>query len=375
VTTLWQKCSFFPCHIVHFPSAITTYDANGSVTGDGTNQFTYDGRGRLVQVTNGPNRMQYQINGLGQRIAKLKNKPSHPDNDDDCADEFHVKGVTDFVYDKDGHLIGEYTRNGKPIRETVYLGDTPVVVLVGKAQYFIYADHLNTPRVITDTRNRVVWRWDTGDPFGATPPDENPSRRGTFTFNLRFPGQYFDQETGLHYNYFRDYDPSTGRYVQSDPIGLNGGTNLYEYAFNNPVTFRDPSGLDALIYNVPIEGLLGLLGLQHSYVVVGQPGDFTYTRVEFGPQGGQSLYRKIGEVSFSIVLPNEVTDLLVYEVKLSSLQDIQLLIEAQKIQNATSSGNFPYSALPGLYGGNSCGTFANHLVNGAGQSPNQSRGF
>ena len=169
-----------------------TYDANGSVTGDGTNQFTYDGRGRLVQVTNSHNRVKYQINGLGQRIAKLQNEPSHHGHDDDGAEEFHGKGVTDFVYDQKGHLIGEYTKNGKPIRETVYLGDTPVAVLVKDDRYFIYADHLNTPRVITDTRNRVVWRWDASDPFGATPPNENPSGRGTFTFNLRFPGQYFD---------------------------------------------------------------------------------------------------------------------------------------------------------------------------------------
>jgi RHS repeat-associated protein len=188
--------------------------------------------------------MQYQINGLGQRIAKLKNKPSHPDNDDDGADEFHVKGVTDFVYDKDGHLIGEYTRNGKPIRETVYLGDTPVAVLDGqKAQYFIYPDHLNTPRVITDTRNRIVWRWDASDPFGATPPNENPSGRGTFTFNLRFPGQYFDKETGLHYNYFRNYDPSTGRYIESDPIGLRGGINTYAYVDGYPLAKSDLLGL------------------------------------------------------------------------------------------------------------------------------------
>ena len=48
-----------------------------------------------------------------------------------------------------------------------------------------------------------------------------------FTFNLRFPGQYFDEETGLHYNYFRDYDPKTGRYIESDPIGLDGGSHIF----------------------------------------------------------------------------------------------------------------------------------------------------
>ncbi len=57
------------------------------------------------------------------------------------------------------------------------------------------------------------------------------------------PGQYFDQETGLHYNYFRDYDPTTGRYIESDPIGLGGGLNTYEYAKQNPLRISDPWGL------------------------------------------------------------------------------------------------------------------------------------
>jgi len=64
-----------------------------------------------------------------------------------------------------------------------------------------------------------------------------------YTFNLRFAGQYFDQETGLHYNYFRTYDPSTGRYITTDPIGLVGGLNTYSYAENNPLYWADPLGL------------------------------------------------------------------------------------------------------------------------------------
>ena len=63
------------------------------------------------------------------------------------------------------------------------------------------------------------------------------------TKNLRFPGQYYDQETGLHYNFFRDYDPSTGRYVESDPIGLDGGLNTYVYIDNQPLSYIDPLGL------------------------------------------------------------------------------------------------------------------------------------
>lgn len=110
--------------------------------------------------------------------------------------------------------------------------------------YYIYPDHLNTPRAITNSLNQLVWRWESADPFGSLPPIENPSGLGTFSFNLRFPGQYFDQETNTHYNYFRDYDPSIGRYVQSDPIGLEGGINTYAYARSNPIRLTDRLGLD-----------------------------------------------------------------------------------------------------------------------------------
>ncbi|MBC3931930.1 hypothetical protein H8K43_09625 [Undibacterium sp. CY22W] len=127
---------------------------------------------------------------------------------------------------------------------------SPVTITVTShvAKVFdIHTDHLNTPRVITDSNGNPVWRWDSA-PFGETLPDENPQKTGStrnFVFNLRFAGQYFDRETNLHYNYFRDYDPQTGRYIQSDPIGLQGGINTYGYVAGNPVGLIDPMGLQA----------------------------------------------------------------------------------------------------------------------------------
>ncbi len=113
--------------------------------------------------------------------------------------------------------------------------------------YYVYADHLNTPRVLARASDDlIVWRWDITEPFGALPPDENPSGLGTFVYNRRFPGQVLDRVTGFYYNYFRDYDPQTGRYVlQSDPIGLDGGINTYAYGDGNPVSNVDPLGLQS----------------------------------------------------------------------------------------------------------------------------------
>lgn len=108
--------------------------------------------------------------------------------------------------------------------------------------YYFHADHLDTPRLAVNTAGQKRWRW-LAEPFGTTVPENNPDGLGAFAQNLRFPGQYADQESGLSYNYFRDYDASTGRYVQSDPIGLDGGINTYLYAYANPVTYTDPKGL------------------------------------------------------------------------------------------------------------------------------------
>jgi RHS repeat-associated protein len=88
-----------------------------------------------------------------------------------------------------------------------------------------------------------VWRWDQQEPFGVNVPDENPSALGVFEFPLRFPGQYFDIETGLHYNHYRDYDANLGRYGRSDPIGLLAGLNTYAYIHSSPLDATDPLGL------------------------------------------------------------------------------------------------------------------------------------
>jgi RHS repeat-associated protein len=159
--------------------------------------------------------------------------------------------TTYYFYDGEGRVLGEYDRNGNAIQETVYLNDMPVVVFKqdqgNTVPYYIYADHTNTPRVITHASdNAMVWRWDTADSFGATAPDQKPTGMAAFGYNPRFPGQMFDSESGFHYNYFRDYDPKTGRYLTSDPIGMNGGVNTYAYVQGNPVSNTDPLGLRTL---------------------------------------------------------------------------------------------------------------------------------
>ncbi|VFN07360.1 MAG: RHS repeat-associated core domain-containing protein, partial [Candidatus Kentron sp. G] len=153
----------------------------------------------------------YLYNAEGQRVAKT------------------VDGqTTHFVYDPDGRLLGVYdAATGGAMEEIVYLGSEPVATVRDGSVFHIHTDHLGTPRSISNQSGVAVWRWDS-DPFGEALPDEDPDGDGSgFVFHLRFPGQYFDGESGKYYNYFRDYDPKIGGYITTDPTGLAAGLNLY----------------------------------------------------------------------------------------------------------------------------------------------------
>jgi RHS repeat-associated protein len=218
------------------PARSFGYDNAGNTTSDSTSYTsTYNLAGRLATLTKGGVTGTYAYDGMGRRVRKFTSAGA--------------SSTVIFVYDQQGQLLGEYDSTGKAIREYVWLGSTPIAVFTPDTiatnpplVYFIHADHLDTPRVVVDKNNAVRWRW-MAEPFGTTAPETNPQALGVFTQPLRFPGQYADSETGLSYNFFRDFDSSTGRYVQSDPIGLAGGVNTYTYVEGNPLSWTDPQGL------------------------------------------------------------------------------------------------------------------------------------
>ncbi|AEG92353.1 Ig-like domain repeat protein [Ramlibacter tataouinensis] len=222
-------------------AASVVHDAAGNVTSDGSASFAYSDRGRMGSATTAGGTVAYLYNGLGQRAQK-----SGPT-------ALVASGASYFVYDEAGQLLGEYDANGNPVYETVYLGSMPVGALkqsgnaangdIATTVYNVYADHIDTPRLITRQDHTIVWRWDTAEAFGATAANQDPSGLGAFVYNQRFPGQVFDSETGLLQNWNREYNPRWGRYVQSDPIGLEGGINTFSYVEGNPLQFIDPMGL------------------------------------------------------------------------------------------------------------------------------------
>ncbi len=176
----------------------------------------------------------YAYNSLGQRTHKMVENP-----DGNIHTVFH--------YGLSGQLLGETHTNQQTGEQQhknyVWLNRKPVAMLDDDAVIYLHTDHLNTPRMATNRHKEVVWRWHS-DAFGKGRAQEDPDGDGQLTqINLRFAGQYHDQESGLYYNYHRYYDPNVGRYTQSDPIGLQAGVNTFAYVDSAPLHNTDPLGL------------------------------------------------------------------------------------------------------------------------------------
>jgi RHS repeat-associated protein len=260
---------------------------------------SYDARGRLSNVTLGSDDLspttRYAHNLLGQRV--FKTNPVLPPAPGDESDPVFMQSLlayfaqvwnptasnpqaaqdslgTAYLYSTDEHLgastlLGEYSNAaGSPRAEHAYLptpaGPLPVYTVLNGARYAVIADHLHTPRTLMQTNLITNWQWPYSA-FGEEPPTQrkyrfvNPATvnlgetttAAPLNYNLRFPGQLADAESGLFYNYFRSYDSRTGRYSQSDPIGLSGGWNRFGYVEQNPLSFTDPLGLDATVWRFP----------------------------------------------------------------------------------------------------------------------------
>jgi RHS repeat-associated protein len=216
--------------LLNYDGVTYEYDDSGNMTSEtdqtGTTTYTYDVDNRLIQILNPQSEIyNYYYDPFGRRLWKDVNG-----------------NRTYFLYADEG-LIGEYDTSGNESKTYGYAPNStwttnPLFQKIGTNYYWYQNDHLGTPQKIIDTSGRTVWSA-TYTAFGEAVVD--PS--SIIINNLRFAGQYYDAETGKHYNWNRYYDPKTGTYTQVDPIGFEGGDiNLYRYTKGNPITLKDPDG-------------------------------------------------------------------------------------------------------------------------------------
>ncbi|XAH25010.1 RHS repeat-associated core domain-containing protein [Xylophilus sp. GW821-FHT01B05] len=240
-----------------------SYDATGAITQVGEDLYGHGANGRMQSFSrsgSGANgnssNVTYLYNALGQRLLK-HNSMASPAVTTQTV-------YADGPYDDSTVLSQDRlaTSGSNPASHTdfVYLptasGPLPVATIIDGRLYAIHSDHLNTPRRLTQANGQVAWQWVT-TAFGEVPPstgatgfvqetaDTEPTAGATdpVTFDLRYPGQVADEESGLYYNLHRSYNPTTGRYTQADPIGLAGGWNRFAYVEGNPLSFSDSTGL------------------------------------------------------------------------------------------------------------------------------------
>jgi RHS repeat-associated protein len=216
-------------HLSGVGTTTRSYDDNGNTESGITPSLTltYNDRNRLATATSGLSTTTYTYNAYGERVRK------------------QGAATTLYSYNEAGQLLGEYSAAGGSQVEYIYLSQFPIAVAKSSGVAYVETDHLATPRVIFNpSTNTPLWTWNMlGSAFGTNAPNQAPSGGSVYPLNLRFPGQYFDVETGLSYNIFRDYEPGVGRYIEADPIGLNGGSSIYSYVNSKPISATDPFGL------------------------------------------------------------------------------------------------------------------------------------
>jgi RHS repeat-associated protein len=206
-------------------SVVYDYDNNANTVSANNRTYVYDSSNQLIEVWDDTNQIAgYTYNGAGQRIKKW------------TSSETRI-----FHYDLKGHLIAETSQGGAMIAEYVYVGDQLLAMITKPVETeissYFHNDHLGTPQVLTNDSQTIVWK------AAYTPFGRAEISIQTVENQFRQPGQFYDPETGLHYNYFRYYDATTGRYITPDPIGLAGGINPYDYVANNPINWTDFFGL------------------------------------------------------------------------------------------------------------------------------------
>jgi len=208
--------------ILGFGGRSFQYTGSGQIYIDGARGYGYDAFDRLSSVTvNGATVATYGSNALDQRAIKTT-----------------AAGTTTYVYDTAGHLLEE---SGPPsgLTDYVWFGDTFLGLVRGGQFYAAHNDQLGRTEVLSNQIGNPSWRAVNAAFDSSVAVD----RIGGF--NLRFPGQYSDSESGLYYNLNRYYDPTIGRYTQPDPLGLSAGINDYVYAqgIRHPILIRSDFGV------------------------------------------------------------------------------------------------------------------------------------
>ncbi|KDN13737.1 hypothetical protein BGI40_08790 [Snodgrassella communis] len=251
-----------------------SYDATGNLISEQLNgkqrSYQYDSINQLISIQDDDTeKAHYQYDPFGRRISKT------------------VNGETTYYLYSDEGLIAELDQNGTMqvaygwMPDTVW-GTSPLwqasldnnQTLKNADYHYLITDYLGTPQLAVNSRDQQTWKG-IADAFGNIQLDPD----NQISLNLRQPGQYYDQESGLYYNLARHYNPQRGRYIEADPLGVIGGLNLYGYANANPLKYADPYGLWSMdkawgfIYDttgwVPSQGLVNCLAGYGDYMSFG----------------------------------------------------------------------------------------------------------